>query len=64
MAVGPVIGNPDPNRICTSHVQRQNLTICMSIRRLHSANGMVLAKKVEPLGRWDRRPRVERVRTT
>ncbi|MGA3327066.1 MAG: IS1 family transposase [Terriglobia bacterium] len=30
----PVWGNPDPNRICTSHVERQNLSIRMSMRRM------------------------------
>lgn len=30
----PVIGNPDPKRICTSHIERQNLTMRMHIRRL------------------------------
>jgi IS1 family transposase len=30
----PIIGTPDPNRICTSIVERQNLTMRMSIRRL------------------------------
>ena len=32
--VVPVLGNPDPARICTSIVERQNLTIRMSMRRL------------------------------
>ena len=29
----PVFGNPDPERICTSHVERQNLNIRMAMRR-------------------------------
>lgn len=32
--VVPVVGNPDPARICTSHIERQNLTLRMQIRRL------------------------------
>ncbi|MGA2182814.1 MAG: IS1 family transposase [Bryobacteraceae bacterium] len=32
--VVPVIGQPDPERICTSIVERQNLTIRMGMRRL------------------------------
>jgi transposase-like protein/IS1 family transposase len=30
----PLIGNPDPARICTSHIERQNLTMRMQMRRL------------------------------
>jgi IS1 family transposase len=32
--VVPVLGNPDPARICTSIVERQNLTIRMQMRSL------------------------------
>src|SRR4029077_4701452 len=30
----PIMGNPDPAEICTSHIERQNLTISMQMRRL------------------------------
>jgi len=29
-----VMGDPDPKRICTSHIERQNLTMRMQMRRL------------------------------
>jgi IS1 family transposase len=32
--VVPVIGNPNPDRICTSIIERQNLTIRIQVRRM------------------------------
>jgi hypothetical protein len=44
----PVLGNPDCERICTSHVERQNLTMRMQILRLtRLTNGF--GKKCENL---------------
>jgi transposase-like protein/IS1 family transposase len=34
ITIKPMWGQPDPYRICTSHVERQNLTMRMQIRRL------------------------------
>jgi hypothetical protein len=30
----PIMGNPDRAKICTSHIERQNLTIRMGMRRM------------------------------
>ena len=47
----PVFGNPDPARICTSIVERQNLTIRMQMRRLTRLDERLLKEVGEPVGR-------------
>lgn len=44
----PVYGNPDPERICTSRVERQKLTLRMMMRRLTRLTNAV-SKKWENL---------------
>jgi len=34
ITIKPIWGNPDPDKICTSYIERQNLTLRMCMRRL------------------------------
>lgn len=46
--VVPRVGMPDYERICTSHIERQNLTMRMQIRRTDSVNECLLEKVGQP----------------
>ena len=41
-------GDPDPERICTSHIERQNLTMRMQMRRFHAPDERFLEEADEP----------------
>ena len=46
----PVMGSPDPERICTSIVERSNLSLRMGVRRFTRLTNNFLKKMGEPLG--------------
>ena len=49
--VVPVMGHPDPDRICTSIIERSNLSLRMGAAPVHPADECIQQKVGEPLGR-------------
>jgi IS1 family transposase len=49
--VVPIMGQPDPGRICTSIVERSNLSTRMSLRRFYTNDECLFKEVGEPLGR-------------
>ena len=48
--VVPIMGRPDPERICTSIVERSNLSTRMSVRQIHPIDKCLLQEVEESLG--------------